>query len=590
MFKIRRIYDALYPRNIRAVEQIEKIFLNQFPGTSSAKFEKILDSLRDPVKNKQKTVIFVIEDFHETVQGFAVLSTLLDLGFGYLDYIASKAGERGGLGASLYKRVREEAVQIGLKGILFECLPDEPGICRDEDLIEQNRRRLKFYENFGVFPITGTKYETPVGQEDTCPPFMMYDDLGSDIPLRREPARKAMKAVLQFKYKDVCDDNYIKMVTDSFRDDPVRVREPRYVSRKLIGANRSIRPDHQIVLVVNRKHDIHHVRERGYVESPVRVKTILDELYKTNLFHEFPPKEQGEKILLQIHDRGYLSYLKKACAAVAPGKSVYPYVFPIRNTSRPPKELEIRAGYYCIDTFTPLNANAYKAARGAVDTALTAADFILEGRKAAYALTRPPGHHAEREVFGGFCYFNSAAAAAHRFAQYGRTAILDIDYHHGNGSQNIFYERPDVLTISIHGDPKFAYPYFSGFRDEKGEGDGKGFNVNIPLPENIDGEKYLESLTRALNTVSRFGPRYLIVCLGLDTAKGDPTGTWLLRSKDFYTNGLRIGELKIPTLVVQEGGYDNRVLGVNARHFFTGFAEGSGLGWKTYNSTSGDAQ
>ncbi|MDY7027419.1 MAG: histone deacetylase family protein [Spirochaetota bacterium] len=577
MFKIRRIYDAIYPRNIQAIEQIEHIFLEQFPGTSRAKFEKIRDSLRDPVKNRQKVVIFVIEDFHETVHGFAVLSTLTDQDFGYLDYIASKAGERGGLGSSLYKRVREEAVEIGLKGILFECLPDEPEICREENLIEQNRARLRFYENFGAFPIVGTKYETPVGPKDTCPPFMMYDDLGSGAPLRKAAARKAIKQILRIKYKDVCDDAYIKMVADSFRDDPVRVREPRYVSKKVIGTRRITNPDHQIALVVNRKHEIHHVRERGYVEAPVRVKTILDGLNRTGLFHEFAPKEQGMKALSQIHDRGYLSYLRKACAAVGSGKSVYPYVFPIRNTSRPPKELEIRAGYYCIDTFTPLNASAYKAARSAVDTVLTAADLILEGKKAVYALTRPPGHHAEKKAFGGFCYFNSAAAAAQRFAQYGRTAILDIDYHHGNGNQNIFYERSDVLTISLHADPRFAYPYFSGFRDERGAGDGTGYNINYPLPENVDGQQYLGTLTKALNAVRRFKPRYLIVCLGLDTAKGDPTGTWLLRSGDFYRNGLQIGGLKIPTLVVQEGGYDNRVLGVNARHFFTGFAEGAGL-------------
>ena len=577
MFKMRRIYDAIYPRNIRAIEQIEKILLNQFPGTSSDKFKKIRNSLRDPVKNRQKIVIFVIEDLRETVQGFAVLSSMLDLRFGYLDYIASKAGERGGLGSSLYTRVREEAVEIGLTGILFECLPDDPELCTESHLIEQNQARLKFYENFGAFPIIGTKYETPVGPKDTCPPFIMYDDLGSGVPLRKDPARKAIKAILQIKYKGVCDDAYIKMVTDSFTDDPVRLREPRYVSKKGTLSHRHVKPDHQIALVVNRKHNIHHVRERGYVESPVRVKTILDEIHKTDLFHEFTPKEQGSAILSQIHDRGYLNYLRKACAAVGPGKSVYPYVFPIRNSSRPPKRLEVRAGYYCIDTFTPLNANAYKAARGAVDTALTAADLLLEGKKAAYALTRPPGHHAEKKAFGGFCYFNSAAAAAQRFSQYGKTVIIDIDYHHGNGTQDIFYERQDVFTISIHGDPQFAYPYFSGFRDEKGAGEGHKYNLNFPLPEKVDGQMYRETLTKALHAVRRFKPRYLIVCLGLDTAKGDPTGTWLLRSGDFFRNGLLLGELKIPTLVVQEGGYDNRVLGVNARHFFTGFAEGAGL-------------
>lgn len=577
MFKIRRIYDAVHPGNIRAIAQVEQIFLNQFPDTSVSKFDKVRDSLRDPVKYKQKTVIFVIEDFHATVQGFAVLSTLPDLGLGYLDYIASKAGERGGLGTSLYKRVREEAVEMGLQGILFECLPDEPEICTTEELIEQNRARLRFYEYFGAFPIIGTKYETPVGPKDTCPPFLMYDDLGSGVPLRRAPARRTVKAILRLKYGDVCDEAYIELVSDSFRDDPVRLRAPRYVSEKLVTARSGVKPDYQIALVVNRKHEIHHVKERGYVESPVRVNTILQEIYRTDLFHEYAPKEQGMKELRQIHDRAYLNYLRKACAAVEPGKSVYPYVFPVRNAARPPRNLEIRAGYYCIDTFTPLNANAYKAARAAVDTVLTAADLILGGRKAAYALTRPPGHHAERKSFGGFCYLNSAAAAARRFALYGRTAILDIDYHHGNGNQDIFYESADVLTVSIHGDPEFAYPYFSGFRDETGDGDGKGYNLNFPLPEKVDGQMYLKALTKALSAVRRFRPDYLIVCLGVDTAKGDPTGTWLLKAGDFFRNGVRISELKLPTLFVQEGGYDNRVLGVNVRHFFMGFAVGSGL-------------
>ncbi len=577
MFKIRRIYDAVHPANIRALAQVEQIFLNQFSDTSVSKFDKIRDSLRDPVKYKQKTIIYVIEDFHARVQGFAVLSTLPNLGFGYLDYIASKAGERGGLGTSLYKRVREEAVEMGLQGILFECLPDEPEICTAEELLEQNRARLRFYEYFGVFPIVGTKYETPVGAKDTCPPFMMYDDLGSGAPLRRAPARRAVKAILRLKYADLCDAAYIKLVTDSFIDDPLRLRAPRYVSDTVITAHRGVNPDHLIALVVNRKHEIHHVKERGYVESPVRVKTILHEIKRTGLFHEYAPREQGMKELRHTHDRGYLDYLRKACAAVEPGKSVYPYVFPIRNAARPPKQLEVRAGYYCIDTFTPLNANAYKAARAAVDAVLTAADLILEGRKAAYALTRPPGHHAERKSFGGFCYFNSAAAAARRCAQYGRTAILDIDYHHGNGNQDIFYENAEVLTVSIHGDPEFAYPYFSGFKDETGAGAGQGYNLNLPLPEKVDGPMYLKTLAKALKAVRRFKPRYLIVCIGLDTAKGDPTGTWSLKSGDFFKNGERIGELKLSTLFVQEGGYDNRVLGVNARHFFTGFAVGSGL-------------
>jgi acetoin utilization deacetylase AcuC-like enzyme len=173
-------------------------------------------------------------------------------------------------------------------------------------------------------------------------------------------------------------------------------------------------------------------------------------------------------------------------------------------------------------------------------------------------------------VFGGFCYFNNAAIAANYLSGYGRVAILDIDYHHGNGQQEIFYGRADVLTISIHGHPSFAYPYFSGYSSEKGEGEGVGFNLNMPLPENIDGQAYLKKLTKAVARIREFKPDYLIVALGLDTAAGDPTGTWNLKGADFENNGKEIATLSLPTVVIQEGGYNSRNIGINARMFFKG--------------------
>jgi acetoin utilization deacetylase AcuC-like enzyme len=268
-----------------------------------------------------------------------------------------------------------------------------------------------------------------------------------------------------------------------------------------------------------------------------------------------------------------VQYFRRACELAPEGKSVYPYVFPIRNVARPPKEMLVRAGYYCIDTFTPINRNAFPAARRAVDCTLTAADELLKGRRIAYALVRPPGHHAEHRSFGGFCCFNNAAVAAQHLSQHGTVAILDIDYHHGNGQQEIFYQRRDVLTVSIHGDPDFAYPYFTGFEDERGSGPGKGFNVNLVLPEVQDGTQYRRALERALRLIGDFDPAFLIICLGLDPAKGDPTGTWLLTASDFEANGRMIGALGLPTLVVQEGGYRTRTLGVNARRFLQGLID-----------------
>ena len=328
-------------------------------------------------------------------------------------------------------------------------------------------------------------------------------------------------------------------------------------------------------LVVNDKHDIHHVHDRGYVESPVRIRSILKDLLTTGLFITRNPIKFSEQHIRAVHDADFVDYLKKVCANVPENKSVYPYVFPIRNAARPPKELPVRAGYYCIDTFTPLNQNAYFAAKRAVDCALTAADSLLNGYRLAYALVRPPGHHAERRVFGGFCYFNSTAIAAHYLSAYGKVAILDVDYHHGNGQQDIFYHRSDVLTISIHGHPRFAYPYFSGFSDEQGEEEGLGYNRNYPLPEEQNGEQYRQALNKAIRRMEKFRPKFVVIALGLDPAKGDPTGTWNLMAKDFTENGRRIGRLGVPTLVVQEGGYKTRSLGINARHFFNGLWQSS---------------
>jgi len=237
-------------------------------------------------------------------------------------------------------------------------------------------------------------------------------------------------------------------------------------------------------------------------------------------------------------------------------------------------ELAIRAGYYCIDTFTPLNRAAFPAAKRAVECALTGAQLVLEGKRLAYALVRPPGHHAEPRSFGGFCYFNSAAIAANHLSAHGRVALLDIDYHHGNGSQVIFYHRRDVMFISIHGHPSFSYPYFSGFEDEKGEGWGTGYNVNYPLPETISADLYRSTLEKAVRQINRFSPSFVVISLGLDTAKADPTGSWPLTAKDFEVNGKILGSIRFPTLIVQEGGYNTRNLGVNARHFFRGLWAG----------------
>ena len=573
MIRIRKITNPFHEANVRKIEAVKEIVRKQFPAISEKKIGELDTQFVDPLRHRYQSSLFVAEDIHETVKAFAVLLHMPDLQFCYLDYIAaSPDSSSSGLGGALYDRAREEAVSLDAIGLFFECLPDDPALCRDPQILEQNRKRLAFYERFGARPIANTLYATPVKPEDDCPPYLVYDGLGLRETVTAREARGVVRAVLERKYGDYSGADYNKMVIDSIKDDPVVIRAPRYTRRKAMPEGPSDLPEKKkIWLAVNDRHSIHHVRERGYVESPVRVKSILRELDKSGLFRTGKVREYHDRHILEVHDRNYFNYFRNVSRSIPKGQSVYPYVFPLRYATRAPKDLSVRAGYYCFDTFTPLNQDAFLAARWGVNCALSAADELLAGTRYAYVLTRPPGHHTERSVFGGFCYFNNCAIAAHYLGKHGRVAILDIDYHHGNGQQQIFYGRDDVLTLSIHGHPSFAYPYFSGFEEEKGEGPGVGYNYNFPLPEKVRYEQYNRILTRALSIIRKYKPDYLIVALGLDPAKGDPTGTWSFGHTDFASNGAMIGRLKLPTMVVQEGGYRNQSLGVNARAFFTGF-------------------
>lgn len=576
MFRIRRIYDDAAPEDRESITRVQEILRAQFPLISNHTVEALPQSLRDPLKSRFRSILFLAQRRRNPVVGFALLLHAPDLHFCYLDFISTQPGRTGGgVGGALYERVRDEAVALDAVGIFLEALPDDPALCPDRALLRQNEARLRFYERYGARPIVGTKYETPPDPKDNCAPYLVYDDLGHRRPLSGAEARRIVRAILERKYADICPPGYIDMVVKSFRTDPVPLREPRYVQPVEATAGRGPeQPGRRIVLVVNDRHAIHHVRERGYVEAPVRVDAILKELERLDLFEAMAPVAFGDSHITAVHDADFFAYLRKICLEMDPKRPLYPYVFPLRNAARPPKDLAVRAGYFCIDTFTPLSRNAFLAARRAVDCALTAARAILQGRPLAYALVRPPGHHAERRSFGGFCYFNTAAVAAHFLSATGHVAILDIDYHHGNGQQDIFWKRADVLTISIHGHPSFAYPYFSGFEEERGGGQGDGYNLNLPLPEKVAGDRYRTALRKALREISRYQPQFLVVALGLDPARGDPTGTWSLEARDFQENGRLVGALGLPTLVVQEGGYRTRSIGVNARNFLQGLWQG----------------
>ncbi|MEX2282142.1 MAG: histone deacetylase family protein [Gemmatimonadota bacterium] len=574
MIRIRRIYDDVNAQDKAAIAQAQEILRQQFPGISEETVERLPEELRDPLRARFRTILFVAEDIRNKVRGFALLHHFPDLRFCHLGFISTAKGRTGGgIGGALYERVREESRALGAIGLFFECLPDDPALCRDPDLLKENARRLRFYEQYGACPIINTRYETPLQPGEDSPPYLVFDDLGQEHALKADEARKLVRALLERSYADLCPPDYVQMVVESIQDDPVQTRPRR--SRAQTAPVKIAPDEKKIVLVVSASHEVHHVREEGYVEAPVRIPAILKELNRVELFETVPTKEFPESHITAVHDEDFVRYLKRVCMEIKPGDTVYPYVFPLRNITRQPDDLAIRAGYYCIDTFTPLHSNAYAAARGAVNCALTAAEKVLEGDWLAYALVRPPGHHAERRTFGGFCYFNSAATAAQYLSGHGKVAMLDVDYHHGNGQQDIFYQRDDVFTVSIHGDPRYAYPYFTGFPEEEGTGPGKGFNVNLALPEAVEPEQYREELKRALRLLEDFKPRFLVVCLGFDTAKGDPTGTWSLNSDDFEKNGELIGRLGLPTLIVQEGGYRTRWLGSNARRFFVGLWAGA---------------
>ncbi|MET0542774.1 MAG: histone deacetylase family protein, partial [Variovorax sp.] len=238
-----------------------------------------------------------------------------------------------------------------------------------------------------------------------------------------------------------------------------------------------------------------------------------------------------------------------------------------------PAVIEGKMGFYSMDAGWPFTQLTWTSVCGSANVALSGCELLLEGAKGAFALCRPPGHHAGREYMGGYCYLNNAAiAAAHAVAKgMKRVAVLDVDFHHGNGTQDIFYERADVLTVSIHGDPSASYPYFSGHADERGAGAGTGFNINMPLARGTTWQAYSAALQSACKAVAAHAPELLVVSLGVDTFEDDPISHFLLKSEDFSRMGEQIASVGCPTLFVMEGGYMVDEIGINAVNVLQGF-------------------
>jgi acetoin utilization deacetylase AcuC-like enzyme len=301
------------------------------------------------------------------------------------------------------------------------------------------------------------------------------------------------------------------------------------------------------------KYEVYDGRQEPYAEKPERITQLLEACLRMG----FPVEEVTEmpelSLVESLHDTKYISYLRNKSESVQDGAQLMPSVF-------------IR------DTYTPLVRRTYQAALKSAGISIAGAEKLLAGQSKVYALCRPPGHHAESNSMGGYCYFNNAGLAANILSKHGKVAILDIDYHHGNGTQSLFYDRSDVLYVSLHADPSKAFPYISGFPEETGLREGQGFTHNFALAPDIKPHEYLQTLAEAANRINDFEPDYVILSLGFDTYKEDPIAGLGLGEDDYQSLGeVLASNLDQPTLIVQEGGYNAEMLGKLAEKFFKGY-------------------
>ena len=314
-------------------------------------------------------------------------------------------------------------------------------------------------------------------------------------------------------------------------------------------------------------------------EKPSRAETVLRVVRESGLGEISPPEAFSLEPVLAVHDADYIAFLETAWQEwqdAGYAGEVIASVWPARRMqSRVPRFIDGKVGYYAMAAETSISEGTWAAALSSKDVALTGAKALLEGERGVFSLCRPPGHHAALDMYGGYCFLNNAAIAAQYLRDHGaeRVAILDIDFHHGNGTQDIFYARDDVLFCSLHGDPEDAFPHFLGYADETGSGPGAGFNRNYPMPPGTPFEQWQEALEDALARVDEFSPQYLVVSLGVDAFENDPISFFKLTSPDFLTTGQMIGALDIPSLFVMEGGYDVDEVGTNVVNVLEGFCE-----------------
>lgn len=313
-------------------------------------------------------------------------------------------------------------------------------------------------------------------------------------------------------------------------------------------------------------------------ESPLRADRVLAQVRQAGLGAVLPIQDFGLEPILRVHDPKYLTFLQQAWPDWVAAHGEYdalPLNWAVRTMrhDRIPTTIDGRLGYYSFDAGTPITSGTWSAITASANVALTAQQQITQGATAAFALCRPPGHHAAKDFYGGYCFLNNAAIAAQAFRDAGaeRVVILDLDYHHGNGTQAIFYDRADLLFISLHSDPSQEYPYFLGFEDERGEGEGEGYNYNYPLPYGTDWPQYQVAFEQALGQITAYSPDVLVVSLGVDTFEHDPISEFKLTSIDYLKMGAGLASPKKPTLFVMEGGYAVEQIGVNVVNVLLGF-------------------
>lgn len=314
-------------------------------------------------------------------------------------------------------------------------------------------------------------------------------------------------------------------------------------------------------------------------ENPTRADAIEHAFAASGFTNILVPDDYGLSPILAVHDKAYVAFLRTAWKEwTAAGRSgdIFPLVWPGTNMRRnvAPQTIDGKLGLYTFDSGTPICAGTWDVAYQGAQSAISAANAVWGGsHKHAFSFSRPPGHHAMPSQYGGYCFLNNAAIAAQTLRETGanRVAILDVDYHHGNGTQAIFYGRNDVMVVNIHSDPANEYPYFLGHADETGEGQGEGYNVNLPLPKGTSWQTYEPALEKAIRAITQYDPDVLVLSFGADTYKDDPLGFFELETEHFSEIGNRVNAINVPTAIVLEGGYAIDALGENVVALLTGF-------------------